>query len=64
MSCRMKSDRQMVLKRGRIPDTLLVTNKVSPRLAICVRDRTSELSTGGTSVPVTPLASHALRAMN
>jgi hypothetical protein len=32
MSCRMKSDRQMLLKRGRIPDALLVTNKVSPRL--------------------------------
>jgi ABC-type uncharacterized transport system substrate-binding protein len=33
MSCRMKSDRQMLLKRGRIPDALLVTNKVSPRAA-------------------------------
>ena len=32
MSCRMKSDQQMLLKRGRIPDALLVTNKVSPRL--------------------------------
>jgi hypothetical protein len=32
MSCRMKSDRQMLLKRGRIPDALLVTNKVSPRM--------------------------------
>jgi hypothetical protein len=32
MSCRMKSDRQMLLKRARIPDALPVTNKVSPRL--------------------------------
>jgi hypothetical protein len=32
MSCRIKSDQQMLLKRGRIPDALLVTNKVSPRL--------------------------------
>jgi hypothetical protein len=32
MSCRMKSDRQMLLKRGRIPDALLVTNKVNARL--------------------------------